>query len=347
MAADEALLEEALGAWPELRRPVATAVTRGLIHQTWRVEDGDRRYVLQRLNPIFALGVHENIEAVTARLAERGIETPRLCRTAEGSLFLDLGGDRGRFRLMTFVEGETHDVCPGPEPAASAGTLVARFHSALDGLPHAFEPLGFPFHDTARYFEGLDRALATHTDHRLHAEASALAGRLHEIRDGWTLLDGVPDRAVHLDLKFNNILFRGDRACCLIDLDTLSRAPMWVELGDAWRSWCNRRREHEEVAELDVAIFEASAGAWLEAVDFELGEAEVDSLAHALERVSLELSARFTTDILEESYFGWNADLFSSRADHNLGRARGQLSLHDQARETRADRLKFLRDHAS
>jgi Ser/Thr protein kinase RdoA (MazF antagonist) len=347
-AESEARLNAALECYPQLGSPRVNRIQRGLIHDTWRVDDEDdgQSYVLQQLNPIFALGVHENIEAVTARLAERGVETPRLCRTREGALYADLQEEGGRYRLMTFVEGAVEDVCPSPEHAADAAGLVARFHSALDDLPHDFAPLGFAFHDTDRYFAALDRAVDTRNDHPMHAEAVALARRLHEIRADWEPLGDVPDRVVHLDLKFNNILFRDGRACCLIDLDTLSRAPMWVELGDAWRSWCNRRREHEAGAELDTEIFEASAAAWLGAVELDLGAAEVDSLAHAIERISAELAVRFVTDILEESYFAWNADLFGSAAEHNLGRARGQLSLHDQARETRADRLKFLRDHA-
>ncbi len=341
--ADDAV-RSALGHYPGLLAPQASLIPGGLIHQTWQVEDGDRRYVLQRLNPIFSLDVHENIEAVTSRLAERGVTTPRLCRTEDGSLFVDLGETGGRYRLMTAIGGHTVDTCPSPAHATSAGRLVARFHSALDGLDHDFAPLGFVFHDTDRHFEGLDLAIETHGDHPMHGEVVALARRLHEVRGGWSSLDGVPDRVVHLDLKFNNVLLDDSgEARCLIDLDTLSRAPLWVELGDAWRSWCNRRRDYEPEAELAIDIFEASAAAWREAVDLELEPAEIESLAHGIERLTIELAARFSTDVLEESYFGWNRDLFGSAAEHNLSRARGQLSLHDQARETRADRLRFLR----
>ncbi len=340
--ADNAI-QAALACYPVLEAPQASRIPTGLIHETWRVEDRERGYVLQRLNPIFSLGVHENIEAVTFRLAERGVETPRLCRTRDGSLFVDLGAARGRFRLMTEVQGRAFNACPSPAHAASAGRLVARFHTALDGLDHDFAPLGFVFHDTARHFEDLDLAIETHRDHRMHREVVALAKRLHEVRAGWVPLDGVPDRVVHLDLKFNNLLLDdAGEARCLIDLDTLSRAPLWVELGDAWRSWCNRRQEHEPEAELDVAVFEASAAAWREAVVLDLGAAEIVSLAHGIERLSIELAARFATDVLDESYFGWNPDRFGSAAEHNLSRARGQISLHDQARETRDDRLRFL-----
>ncbi len=47
----------------------------------------------------------------------------------------------------------------------------------------------------------------------------------------------------------------------------------------------------------------------------------------------MELAARFCTDALEESYFGWDASRFASAAEHNLVRARAQLSL---ARSIRA-----------
>jgi Ser/Thr protein kinase RdoA (MazF antagonist) len=347
-AANEDPIAAALARYPILTAPQATPITRGLMHQTFRIDSGAERYVLQRLNPIFSLAVHENIEAVTARLEERGVLTPRLCRTAEGELYADLG-EAGRFRLMTYVVGESFDTCASPELAAAAGRLVARFHSALDGLEHAFAPLGFPFHEPVRHFADLEQAIRAHPDHRHRAEVVMIADRIREAAARWQPLDGVPDRVVHLDLKFNNVLFASSagpegtpEARCLIDLDTLSRRPLWIELGDAWRSWCNRRPEHEPEAQLDARIFEAAASAWLGACRLDLSRAELESLAHAIERLTLELCARFAADALNERYFGWNERLFESAGDHNLSRARGQLSMHAQALETRADRLRFL-----
>ena len=50
-----------------------------------------RRFVLQRVNPIFPITIHDNIEAVTAHLESHGVFTPRLIRTRESTLCLDLG----------------------------------------------------------------------------------------------------------------------------------------------------------------------------------------------------------------------------------------------------------------
>ncbi len=343
----DASLAHVLAQYPGFSDPRASTVEQGWIHHTWRIDEGERSWVLQELNPLFSLGVQENIDVVTARLVERGVETSRLVRTRQGALVAELSGDASRrFRLMTWVEGTAFDGCASQRHAASAGRLAARFHSALDALEHDFAPLGFPFHEPAVHLADLDLALRDCRGHRLHPEIVGVASEIAEISDAWEPLGPVPDRVVHLDLKFNNILFRGaegaEEACCLIDLDTLSRRPMWIELGDAWRSWCNRMPEHEARAEYAPEIFEASAGAWLETVAFDPGRSERISLAHAIERLSVELAARFAADALRESYFGWNSRIFASAGEHNLSRARGQLSLHAQARESRDDRLRFL-----
>jgi hypothetical protein len=51
--------------------------------------------------------------------------------------------------------------------------------------------------------------------------------------------------------------------------------------------------------------------------------------------VCVELAARFCVDAVEDRYFGWDSERFSSRREHNLVRARGQLAL---ARSVIADR---------
>ncbi len=343
---DSPEIARALTYYPEIRMPRVARIERGLIHQTFLVEDSEDRYVLQRLSPVFSPDVHENIAAVTQCLALHGITTPRLCRTEAGALYADLA-ETGCWRLMTYVPGVAFDKCPSASHARAAATLVGRFHSALDGLEHDFRSLGFAFHDAVRHFRDLDVAIASHRDHPLHGAVSAVAAAIRDAATAWEPLVGLPDRVVHLDLKFNNVLFESREegepvAASLIDLDTLSRRPFWVELGDLWRSWCNRQREHESEAALDPEIFEASAEAWLGALTIDLGREELRSLAHGIERLSLELCARFAADALEERYFGWNRELFETAGAHNLARARGQLSLHRQARETREDRLHFL-----
>ncbi len=337
----------ALAAYPGLTESNVAPLPGGLIHQSFSVPHRDVECVLQRVNPIFSPRIHDNIAAVTEHLAAKGVCTFRLLPTTDGRTHADLGSE-GVWRLMTRVPGVNFDTCTSLAQARSAGSLVARFHSALADLQHEFQPLGIPLHDTSAHMEELRQALARYERHRLYDLVAPLADEIQTEVRRWEPLDGLPLRVVHGDLKFNNILFAGetgaekDRAVYLIDLDTLARMPLWVELGDAWRSWCNSAGEDAEQAELSMDLFQASAEGYLSELTIELSPAERAALAHSLERISLELSARFAADALLESYFGWDPTCFGSSGEHNLIRARGQLSLYHQARQTRDERMRIL-----
>ena len=80
-------MNELLTAWG-LEGGECTALASGLINQTWRVEVGGERYILQSLNTtIFDPVLHEDIEAVTRHLERGGVPTPTLVRTSKGSLW--------------------------------------------------------------------------------------------------------------------------------------------------------------------------------------------------------------------------------------------------------------------
>jgi Ser/Thr protein kinase RdoA (MazF antagonist) len=133
---------------------------------------------------------------------------------------------------------------------------------------------------------------------------------------------------VHGDPKLNNIVFGKDgTARCLIDLDTLSRMTIPVELGDAFRSWCNPTGEDVVAARFDLSLFEAAIGGYARETRGFLTPAEIAAIPGAVETIALELAARFCADALEESYFGWNRVRFPSASAHNLHRARSQLAL--------------------
>lgn len=340
-------IERVLLAYPQLTDPQLRPLSGGLIHRSFALRDGDEEYVLQRLNPIFSPRIHDNIAAVTEHLRRKGVPTLRLVPAGSGRHFVELN-EGGRWRLLTRQPGCSFDVCTSAEQARTAGAVVAAFHSALADLEVELHPLGFPYHDTPLHLQQLRDALRLHAGHRLHAQVAELGEEIFRAAGAWDDLSALPRRVLHGDLKFNNVLFEGRvppgsaRALGLIDLDTLCRMPLYFDLGDAWRSWCNRRGEDEPEAELDAALFRSSAEGYLGALSLDLDRGELASLAEGLERISLELAARFAADALNESYYAWDAERFATAGEHNLVRARGQLSLHAQARETREQRRRFL-----
>ncbi len=347
MTPAEEILPVVLAAYG-LTDAAAAPLGAGLINQTFLVEArSGARAVLQRVNRIFSPAIHENIRAVTDRVAAAGLATPRLLPTREGALHVDRG-DGGLWRLMTWIDGVSFDVVGSAAQAHAAGRLVGRFHAALEGLPHAFVGLRAGVHDTDRHRARLAEAMATLAAHRLHGEVAPLAAEIEARARALPPLPALPAVVGHGDLKFNNVLFRGpappasDEAVCLIDLDTVGPQALAFELGDAWRSWCNRAGEDEPEAILDLAPLRASLEGYRDGRGRALAEPERRALLLGVEWVSLELSARFAADALFEAYFGWDPARVPGRGEHNLVRARGQLSLHRALAACRPERAALL-----
>ncbi len=327
--------QQVLAAWG-LEPAVARRADSGLINASYLVRDaGHLVGVLQRLNTgIFKAHVHEDIEAVTAHLAAKGLTTPRLVRTLEGGLWHETA-DGEVWRMLTPVGDRTVEKLTDPADAHSAGALVAAFHRATADLGWEFVHVRGGFHDTGLRLNQLADALALHPNHRLFGEVKSLADGLFAAWEGWDGPTVLPERVVHGDLKISNLRFEGPRAVALIDLDTLGRGTLDAELGDAFRSWCNPASEDTTEAVFDLALFEAAVRGYAEGSQGSVTPDEVRSIAPGVERICVELAARFATDALMEGYFGWDPTRFATRGEHNLLRARGQASLARAVREQR------------
>ena len=309
----------------------------GLINRTFLVEHGGDRRVLQRLHPIFRPEVNLDIDAITAQLEERGIETPRPVRTTRGALFID--APDGTWRMLTYVEGRTIEEVSSAAIAREAGRAAGRFHRALAGFEHTFHFTRPGVHDTPQHLARLRDALAQHAGHSQIAEVRKVAEEILEHGAHLPAIPELPRRIVHGDLKISNILFDDalTRSRTLVDLDTMAHGTLAVELGDALRSWCNPAGENEPQAAADPALYEAAIEGWLAEASEIVTPAELEAIPSGAETIALELAARFCTDALEDRYFGWDEARFTSRTEHNLVRARSQLSL---ARSIRAQKWK-------
>ncbi len=342
---------------PELTRSLAAfgfegatarPLRKGLIHRTYEVCLSGAEFILQRVNPAFSPRIHENIRAVTDHLRDKGITTICLRETREGSPYLDLG-KQGVWRMMERLPGVTFDRCESLDQARQGARLVGAFHNALLDFDEPLEPVGFPFHEFDTHRRDLGSAIREHAEHPLARDVEHLARDLLRAADDWQPPKDLPCHVVHGDLKFNNMLFAGHgeqeriQPVALIDLDTLARLPLYYDWGDAWRSWCNQKNGDDSAARLDLDIFRASCEGLMSALQFSPTPAEIDSLTHGLERVSLELAIRFAEDALRECHWSWDAERYGRAGEHNLARARGQFALFEQARETHGERARFLR----
>lgn len=315
----------------------------GLINRTWSV-GVPPRFVIQLVNPVIPEPADERIDLVTRHLASRRLPTPLLVRDREGRCAVP-ASKGGRWRLLTFVPGTTWHRLRDHRHARSAGALVGRFHAALQDLPDPLEPLRLQVHDTPRQMRRLEGILQRCSDHRLRAGITSTG---EEILRSWESFRAevagldLANRPAHGDLKASNVRFdpTGEDAVCLVDLDTLGRLPLDAEIGDALRSWCNPLGEDAGRGLVDLDIFAAAVAGYLAEAAF-VEPRERDAIVLGMWRISVELAARFCADADQESYFGWDPKVAPSRGDHNLLRARCQLSLalDVEARRSELERL--------
>jgi len=299
----------------------------GLINQTWLVENGgEQRFVLQRVNPMFSPAINQDIDVLTQHLENKGLVTCRLIPANGGALWVE--HEKIVWRLLSRVDGVSHNSLASAAQAREAGQVLGRFHRAVSDLDHQFANLRLGIHDTAYHLRFLEETLRDRTDHAEHAVVSRLGRQILDIANSLPVLPTVRDRIVHGDPKVNNILFDpdSDRALCLVDLDTISRMPLPLELGDAMRSWCNPTGEDYWTGEFSAELFVPSIEGYAEQTRDWIFVEEWQSIVPATHIILVELAARFCADALNENYFAWDPEQFSTRSEHNQVRATGQLT---------------------
>jgi hypothetical protein len=319
---------DVLAAWAGLSVEPSPYGT-GLLNLTLRGELRGAPVVVQRVHPVFAPSVHHDIEAVTRHLAAKGLTTPRLVPTSQGEL-CHVDQERRPWRVLTLIQNTiSHDVVVSPALAREAGRTVGRFHAAVSDLEHSYRHVRPHVHDAAHHLPEVHRALAAEPSHRLAREVERVARALDALAPSLVGVDAVTRRHAHGDLKISNLLFdEGGNGVCLVDLDTLSRMSLPLELGDALRSWCNPAKEDAALSSVDEALFEAALVGWSEGIGgLRPSRAEVESIVPGLLTIATVLAARFAADALRERYFGWDRTRFSAAGEHNLVRAEGQLAL--------------------
>jgi Ser/Thr protein kinase RdoA (MazF antagonist) len=318
----------------------------GLINETFAVRTSSSgTWILQAVNPIFAPEVQIDIDHVTNYLRDKGLVSPKLRSTTAGQLWLS--ADDKIWRMMNFIEGVSVNRATSTNHAREAGMILGDFHVALRDFEHEFHSVREGIHDTAHHVSFLRKTLGEtqFKDHENYEAVSDCAEQILTMADHLEELPSQSPSIVHGDPKISNIRYNRDtgRAICLVDLDTVGRMPSLLELGDAFRSWCNAAPsgEDEPEPEFSMPLFEASVGGYAKATGKLLSQQEAAAIPDATLLISLELACRFAADALHEKYFGWNHAQFPSAGEHHLIRARGQLRLA-QSLESQLDAARAI-----
>ena len=321
--ADRVLRQYDLGRVAEIQ-PLAG----GLINDSYRIQTVNRLFVLQRLHPIFSAEVHNDIDEITKILDQKGFITPRLVRTTDQRLCV-VDSEHRIWRLVTYIPGRSFAVMPSVDVAREAGRLVGRFHRAMESIWYHFRFSRPHAHDRKWHQANLEKAFEECRTNRWY---HAVLDLWKQVRSAWIQQpeDGFLRKWVcHGDLKLSNLLFDDEsRGLAMVDLDTIGWMPITIELGDAWRSWCNRAGEDAADIHFEVPIFHASVLGYASEMQGKLSATEIEALSTSMQTIALELSIRFMADTLQDRYFGWDQERYVCRADHNWARANAQFRLY-------------------
>ena len=309
---------------------VISSIGNGHINDTYLVDAGAGRYVLQRINDnVFRQPslLMENIVAVTEYL-----DGPlRIIPASDGRHFYH--DESGYWRMMTFIDNAySLESEASEEEFCEIGRAYGEFIEKLSGLQA--EKLHYTiegFHDTRKRFKQF--TAACHEDRacrcRNAREEIRFANeneKYADILNDFVANGEIPLRVVHNDTKINNILLdvRTGKAACVVDLDTVMPGLAVTDFGDAIRSGASTGREDEESADgirLDMCLYRAFEKGFLAGCPG-LTQREKELLPVGALVMTYECGLRFLTDYLEgDPYFK------TDYPEHNLVRCRNQFSL--------------------
>lgn len=305
-----------------------------------------KQFILQKLHRILKADVLNDIEVITGHLKSKGLSTQRLVRTLKGELGFWSGSDT--WRMLTYIPGITIEKGISSHLAEKGAALVGLFHNALSGLKYNFLHGISDFHDTDAIMHRLSQITPEFRGTEKYNVLSPMIMRvLTEYRVIKKKLNKLPDRIIHGDLKLNNIIFdeKGKEALSLIDLDTLGRNKIVVDIGDAIRSWCHNADEGERVSSrFDLDIFESMMKGYLRTAVFMTGD-EKAAIPLGFETVTLELTARYLADAFEEFYFRLDNTHYPNLFEQNKEKAIDQMLLYDDFQKKKVNVEQIIRGY--
>lgn len=311
---------------------------KGHINDTYKIElqPENKSYILQRINtdvfkdPFSIAETHVKIQNIVSTGREP-FTIAELIPTADGkNLFAD--PETGIWRMTSYIGGSyTVEVVEDAWQAYEAGKAFGWFVNICTALdPGECKESIQDFHRLSSRLGQLRTAVSEDRVNR-RTNAEELIDFYHMREDDLlvieTLVDGgkIPLRVVHNDTKINNVLFRGNKAAAVIDLDTVGPGILYYDYGDAVRTIATTAGEDEPdltKVSFHIDLFKAFTEGYLEQIGTILDAAEKELFHKAPFLMTYLMGIRFLTDYL-------NGDVYykTEFSEHNIVRSRVQKKL--------------------
>jgi Ser/Thr protein kinase RdoA (MazF antagonist) len=318
---------------------VIKAFGTGLINHTWKVTQGGKNYVLQRINTaVFREPekIADNISRIAAYLAENAPDYFFVAPVVavDGQQLVTIAGEQGgSFRVFPFVPGShSKEVATSADQAFEAAKQFGRFTRLLSGFDANTLHRTIPsFHDLSLRYQQFQEALQNGNAERIRRSAALIAYMKDqsELVSRFEAIQNNPDfriRVTHHDTKISNVLFNEqDQALCVIDLDTVMPGYFISDAGDMMRTYLPTVSEEEkDFSLIDVRedMYHAIVNGYVAEMGAELSAAEKGSFFYAGQFMIYMQALRFLTDYLtNDRYYG------ASYPEHNFIRAGNQAVL--------------------
>ena len=310
----------------------------GHINNTYKVDlQGEKEsYILQQINtdvfkdPQGIADTHSRLQEVIFK-GEQPITIAKLIPTADGKNIYISDKD-GAWRMTSFIDNSyTIDVVEKNWQAFEAGNAFGWFAKACNKLDaNTFKESIKDFHRLSFRLRQLNEAIEADKAGRLEsvqdmvdfykkreASLSAIENLVDEGK--------IPLRVVHNDTKINNLLFRGEKAAAVIDLDTVGPGILYYDYGDALRTSASSTEEDEKdlsKVHFKIESFRAFTNGYMGKVKTIVEEQEENLFYQAPVLMTYIMGIRFLADYL-------NGDVYYKTAhkEHNIDRSRVQLRL--------------------
>lgn len=308
----------------------------GLINDTWKIEAGNKEYILQRVNDhVFKdpFAIAHNVRIIAEHLQkfypDYNFVIPEKSVRQEDLVFID---QAGYFRLMPFVmDSRTYDVVHNPSQAFEAAKQFGKFTRYLSKLDTGKLKITLPdFHNLHLRYEQFEEALKTGNKTRIAETKNAIEYIVKNDRivEQYDKLKSGPlkIRVTHHDTKISNVLFDDqDKGIYVIDLDTVMPGYFLSDIGDMIRTYLSPVNEEErDFSKIRIRrdFYKCIKNGYLSEMKDELDSAEIDHFVFAGKYMIYMQAIRFLTDYLQNDvYYG------SVYEGQNKVRACNQLAL--------------------
>ncbi|HEV8505332.1 MAG TPA: aminoglycoside phosphotransferase family protein [Chitinophagaceae bacterium] len=346
------MLENVLPLYDISNTAVIQSFGSGLIHNTWKINDRSKEYILQRINhevfkePSF---IADNITGIASWLEKNhpGYFFVAPLKTKDAESIVHIPGE-GYFRLFPFVEGSlTHDIAQTPQQAFEASKQFGSFTRVLNDFPVENLKITLPdFHNLAYRYSQFEEAVRSGDRSRIN-ECEKTIDYLFAHNDILATYRQITSdkefklRVTHHDTKINNVLFdKNEKGICVIDLDTVMPGYFISDVGDMMRTYLSPVSEEEKNFDkigVRENFFYAIARGYLEEMGKELSQAEIDHFVYSGLFITYMQALRFLTDHLNsDKYYG------ASYPGHNYIRAMNQVTLLQRLLEKQGELTRMV-----